>query len=295
MNRQEAFGPLETEKKISNRARFFTCRVRKILSNRTGFTLVELLVVIAIIALLMSILMPALSRARQQAKDVLCQSNLREWGVVFTMYTGDNGGYLVEGSYGMRRNDRFKQWMDALRPYYRDGGLRLCPMATKPEFKDGLFTGTPVRFMAWGIYPEDSTWCSKGDYGSYGINGWVMNPPETGDLYWLPYGYFWKSIDVRGAGYIPLFLDSQHFDTYPTNYSEPPEFEGQRWTSTTRTGEMERVCIDRHNGSVNCLFLDSSVRKVGLKQLWKLKWHRGFDLNFYEPIWPEWMRSLRDY
>ncbi|MCH7559665.1 MAG: type II secretion system protein, partial [Planctomycetes bacterium] len=62
--------------------------------RRNGFTLIELLVVIAIIALLMAILMPSLQRVRKQAKAVACQSNLKQWGLVFRMYTNDNDGYF---------------------------------------------------------------------------------------------------------------------------------------------------------------------------------------------------------
>ena len=57
------------------------------MNSKRAFTLVELLVVIAIIALLMSILMPALARVRNQAKDVLCQSNLKQWALIFSMNT----------------------------------------------------------------------------------------------------------------------------------------------------------------------------------------------------------------
>ncbi|MHC4115854.1 MAG: type II secretion system protein, partial [Planctomycetota bacterium] len=49
--------------------------------QRKGFTLIELLVVIAIIALLMSILMPALRNVRNQAKDTMCRQKLQQWGV----------------------------------------------------------------------------------------------------------------------------------------------------------------------------------------------------------------------
>jgi len=54
-----------------------------------GFTLVELLVVIAIIALLMSILLPALGRVGRQAKDVLCETNLHQWGACYAVYADD--------------------------------------------------------------------------------------------------------------------------------------------------------------------------------------------------------------
>jgi prepilin-type processing-associated H-X9-DG protein len=66
---------------------------------------------------------------------------------------------------------------------------------------------------------------------------------------------------------------------------------------------MAPLCINRHNGYVNGLFLDWSVRKIGLKELWTLKWYKEFDTanewtragGVQPDNWPEWMRGFKDY
>ena len=103
------------------------------MAGRKGFTLIELLVVIAIIALLMSILMPALSRVKKQAQSVACVSRLKSWGLQYKLYTDDNSGYFPEGQgYGQHpqnagRPAEYGLWMNSMRPYYVDNEMRFVP------------------------------------------------------------------------------------------------------------------------------------------------------------------------
>ena len=66
---------------------------------------------------------------------------------------------------------------------------------------------------------------------------------------------------------------------------------------------MARICQNRHEGYINIVFMDCTVRKVGLKELWTLKWHRKFEVDgpwtaaggVESGDWPEWMRNFKDY
>ena len=67
--------------------------MKRIRRHYGGFTLIELLVVIAIIAILAAILLPALHKAREKARQGVCMNNLKQIGIAFTMYAQDNDGY----------------------------------------------------------------------------------------------------------------------------------------------------------------------------------------------------------
>jgi len=236
--------------------------------KQKGFTLVELLVVISIIALLMAILAPSLQQARKQAKAVVCLSNMHQWSLVWSMYAQNNDGCYF--GYGL--------WMGPLRPYYKDKKMRFCPTAMR-TWDEGGYLGDP--FSAWGY---------GSSYGSYGMNGYFYNPAigTIGE----PKKH-WRGAYIKGAANIPLFLDSNWVDGWPDPTDEPPEFDGQfDWGFSNN---MRRYCVNRHNGVVNSLFADYSARKIGLKQLWKLKWHRNYDISYPAPVWPDWMKTFKDY
>ena len=265
--------------------------------KRKAFTLVELLVVIAIIALLMSILMPALARVRKQAKDVLCQANLRQWGLVWSMYSGDSDASTLSGP-GIPGAE---SWLsDLYRPYYKDEDLLKCPMAIIPLVWSGEF-GKKDR--AWWIEEgrvENPTGSglSPAAVGSYGINDWCWNaPPEEEDTWGFAVQNCWRTFAVKQADKIPILADCLHIGAFPMHNEEPQDYEQ---SINLGTG-MQRFNVNRHKGGhINILFMDFTVRPTPLKQLWTLKWHRTFithgpwttEGGVTKEDWPEWMQDL---
>jgi len=260
------------------------------MNKQKGFTLIELLVVIAIIALLLSILMPAIQRVKKQAQAVACLTRLRQWGLIFSMYINDNNGYFETRPFGTQYE---KMWPDLLRPYYKDPMMRCCPAANNPNTTWGPFgtwgwKGTAAdKDWGWG-----GSWVPReGLFGSYAESRYVLNNASSDA------SIYWRRPDVKNANTVPVFLDCMYVAINPESTNAPPQYDGER------TNQMQFSCINRHVGYVNGLFMDWSPRKIGLKELWALKWHRQYDTagpwtaagNAQPQDWPEWMRSFKDY
>ncbi len=244
-----------------------------------GFTLIELLVVIAIIALLLAILMPALQKTKAIARKVICKANLKQWGLIFGMYTQDNNGKFMAGfdSTASSHALSFDQsWVGRTRSYYSDPKIRLCPSATKVR-RDlaGSVINNSTK-AAWGPKPTSTaTTVESFLSGSYGINWWANNPSQTTGYIIADYEAtkFWRRMDVRGRNNIPLLGDNLYWLARPRDTDTPPVNDG---TWGFNFNGMDRVCTDRHEGQVNWLFMDYSIRSVGLKELWTLDWHKDF-------------------
>ena len=284
-------------------------------SKRQGFTLIELLVVIAIIALLMSILMPALRNVRDQAKDAMCKQRLQQWGVMFSMYAGDNDGQLMDMNL-IGGVELYHGWVPLMYPYAQTFEIYLCPSAVFfwSEFENfnHPLAAWDYRFISqeigqiWDEF-EDQRYYQIGDefaYGSYDKNVYVSSADLDPDS---PRWY--RNIRVKGTSQIGLLGDSNYTGAFPDIYDMPAPM---RLHGPVDGDNINRWNLDRHNLSVNFVFLDWSVRKVGLKQLWQIKWSKqtvdeggrpvsGWgNLNvvpdWNNPLdWPEWMRNSKNY
>lgn len=275
-----------------------------------GFTLIELLVVISIIALLLAILMPALANVKEQGRKVVCKANLRQITLASVMYVNTNEGKFLSIDYSSGVNGywlpRLAEFMDVMEKdagsvtgediglQGPDGAVRsmkvaLCPSANKIDHSLIVGSGSPGSARAQGT--AKNSWLLMLNEGSYGIN-WYMQY-EWEDTFvnsydggkWKPYKskmFFRNFSDAKSN--TPVFADSVWPDVAPYGM----EYEILQWEIDVLPSVLDgslafispgfpRICLDRHNMSINLGFADGSVRSSKpLKNLWKLKWNNIF-------------------
>jgi len=144
-----------------------------------AFTLIELLVVIAVIAVLMAILLPALQRAKNQARGIFCQNNTKTLALAWLMYKDDNDDKLVSGLTGVGH------WVDN-----PENNASVDPLELK---KEAIKRGTLYRYMGENVnayhcpaderirIPDQMAFCS------YSIAGGMNGVPATGGCNIIPH------------------------------------------------------------------------------------------------------------
>ncbi len=245
-------------------------------TRRQGFTLIELLVVIAIIAVLMGILLPALSYVRKQARSSACQSNLRQLCLAMNLYAQDYDDRTMPFSHTAGQ-----YWFHQLAPYlsareyqkdpqnHIEGVMEVafCPITRRQDRPEDSYYGSAYR-----------SWRFMGGEGSYGLNLWVL-PNDKIYRPTLPGGNFFEKYSDAG-GAVPLLGDSVWVGAWPfADDTVPDDLTGEQGYPGYPHGQgyfMGRFCIDRHKMAVNLGFVDSRVERVPLKELWIQKWHRHF-------------------
>ena len=206
---------------------------------RRGFTLIELLVVVAIIAILAAILFPVFAKAREKARQASCQSNLKQIGLAYQMYSNDYDEKVAPNSIWTQLGT---VWVPGLLdPYIKNLQLWQCPDYSTPQttqyvnFPDATLctcSGTYIRIRAgYGPNYGDTT---------------LLNPwPVPGVIPGYAGGRALQ--DIREPSQTLLQTDSSCVVASPPNI----------WPCDTVSNKDQSL---RHNGGANVLFCDAHVK-----------------------------------
>jgi prepilin-type N-terminal cleavage/methylation domain-containing protein/prepilin-type processing-associated H-X9-DG protein len=217
-----------------------------------GFTLIELLVVIGIIALLISMLLPALGRAREAANTVACKSNLRQMGIAMQMYIGANKGWLFSARSDAGGGD---YWCEYLAELNLEQGFKNVLGAQEPK-KTGLF-----KCPSFTVPAPPNDYLTFG----YGFNLYLTFVPTFagnaagGDC-------FFKATHLRPTNY--LIGDTDIWPGNGTIYMYAGVFTGPPYCNVSQRHSSSKLAKGKGKG--NMLFLDGHVESVSPLESYRL-------------------------
>lgn len=232
--------------------------------QRKAFTLIELLVVVAIIALLISILLPSLKRAKDQAKAAVCGSNVRQMGIAMEFYLEDNNDFYPgeHSTKGGSAGQSYITWAPRLRQYASmNEKLFWCPAADDDTYWQVKFgVRNPQRWMQGYGYQWDEKPLRASDHGDlfcYGYNSWGVSEGCTNqygtslglgaevDNPFNPGAWAVRREYVKVPAEMIAIADSQADGNWDSAI-DPEEWQQHEWPSSRHFGGSEVLFCDGH-------------------------------------------------